>query len=966
MYFFKAKFLGAGLIILLASLPATAANENDFNVVWRTPSTNSSGSMPLGNGDIGLNVWAEPGGDLLFYISKSDAWDENGRLVKIGKVRVKFSPNPFRRGLPFRQELKLAQGEIEIQAGPPNSSVKVRVWVDANAPVIRMEAESPEALTLQASSEIWRTAARKLIGEEADGVDRFSQNEPPISYPDTVVTGLTDRVVWYHRNTTSVWSATLRHQGLAGLIKDGTDPLLHRTFGAAITGEGLERVNELTLRSTKPARQFRLLVHPLTTQSNSGSDWLAELNTAIAKTGTSDWEGARARHQAWWGEFWNRSWLRITGSTPQSGIAEKMQRNHLPVRIGADSGGNNRFLGEIGGIAIYNRALTQEEILAQALGHGPGPDKLTGTVAAWVFDDLITNAFQNHALQPLLARPVGSVLLSQDRGDAKALLLSGKGYLEVEHAPALDLEDAITLEAWIRPDRLPSGGRIIDKSEAGTANGYCLDTYPGNSLRFIVADGPLTYDAKLPTNRWAHVVAVFDARSGEKKLYLDGKVVTSGGADIRDPEHQVVSQGYALQRFISASAGRGAYPIKFNGSLFTVDVPGKFDGDYRRWGGCYWFQNTRLEYWPMLGSGDFEMMQPLFRMYLDALPFAQARTESYFHHGGAFFPETMHFWGAYHNGEFGYGWNREGEPVNRTANKYIRYYWCGGLELTAMMLDHYSHTEDSSFLNGKLLPLSDAILEFYAKHYPREPGGKILFAPAQSLETWWECENPTPEVAGLYFVLDKLLELPTGVTGESRVSFWKELREQLPRIPTRQVGTNKFLLPAESYRHQQNVENPELYTVFPFRVYGLGKPELEMARTTFELRQFKGHVGWQQDDTQAGFLGLADQARRMVAQRFAAKDPGSRFPAFWGPNFDWVPDQDHGASGLMALQTMLLQAEGKKIYLFPAWPKAWEVEFKLRAPYNTTVQGTYRAGKVESLTVTPSSRRADLIQLEPQ
>ena len=28
-----------------------------YNVVWRTPSRDSSGSMPLGSGDIGLNLW---------------------------------------------------------------------------------------------------------------------------------------------------------------------------------------------------------------------------------------------------------------------------------------------------------------------------------------------------------------------------------------------------------------------------------------------------------------------------------------------------------------------------------------------------------------------------------------------------------------------------------------------------------------------------------------------------------------------------------------------------------------------------------------------------------------------------------------------------------------------------------------------------------------------------------------------
>ena len=77
------------------------------NVVWTSPSLNSSGSMPLGNGDIGLNVWVEQDGDLLFYISKTDAWSDSCRLLKLGRVRVKLSPNPFMKGLPFVQTLRL-------------------------------------------------------------------------------------------------------------------------------------------------------------------------------------------------------------------------------------------------------------------------------------------------------------------------------------------------------------------------------------------------------------------------------------------------------------------------------------------------------------------------------------------------------------------------------------------------------------------------------------------------------------------------------------------------------------------------------------------------------------------------------------------------------------------------------------------------------------------------------------------
>ncbi|MDB5147550.1 MAG: hypothetical protein JWQ57_1570, partial [Mucilaginibacter sp.] len=38
-----------------------------YNVEWDTPGPTSTQSMPLGNGDIGLNVWFEKNGDLVFY-----------------------------------------------------------------------------------------------------------------------------------------------------------------------------------------------------------------------------------------------------------------------------------------------------------------------------------------------------------------------------------------------------------------------------------------------------------------------------------------------------------------------------------------------------------------------------------------------------------------------------------------------------------------------------------------------------------------------------------------------------------------------------------------------------------------------------------------------------------------------------------------------------------------------------------
>ena len=96
------------------------------NVVWDSPSRDSHGSMPLGNGDIGINAWVEDNGDLMFYVSKTDAWDENARLCKIGRVRVKFDP-PLAVKDRFRQELKLRDGVIEIESKVQNQPSTIRL-----------------------------------------------------------------------------------------------------------------------------------------------------------------------------------------------------------------------------------------------------------------------------------------------------------------------------------------------------------------------------------------------------------------------------------------------------------------------------------------------------------------------------------------------------------------------------------------------------------------------------------------------------------------------------------------------------------------------------------------------------------------------------------------------------------------------------------------------------------------------
>ncbi len=139
------------------------------------------------------------------------------------------------------------------------------------------------------------------------------------------------------------------------------------------------------------------------------------------------------------------------------------------------------------------------------------------------------------------------------------------------------------------------------------------------------------------------------ARVLEQELDLRQELPRSARSRPRsaiESEGDVVTRGYILQRFISACAGRGAFPIKFNGSIFTVEEEGAEGfADYRRWGPGYWWQNTRLPYMSMPASGDFDLMRPFFRMYSGLLPLCAIPDQALFRPRRGVLPRVHQFLG---------------------------------------------------------------------------------------------------------------------------------------------------------------------------------------------------------------------------------------------------------------------------------------------------------------------------------
>jgi hypothetical protein len=246
-------------------------------------------------------------------------------------------------------------------------------------------------------------------------------------------------------------------------------------------------------------------------------------------------------------------------------------------------------------------------------------------------------------------------------------------------------------------------------------------------------------------------------------------------------------------------------------------------------------------------------------------------------------------------------------------------------------------------------------LRFFDEHYQYlanmrgakrlDGNGKLVLYPGSGGETYKMAYNSTSTIAALRTVAEAI--------GDTAL---------LGRLPNITIRDGK-IQPALHYERVNNTETMQLYPVFPWRMYGIGRPDLDIARNTYLndslAIQFRSHVGWKQDLIWAACLGLTDEARRLLELKMG--DGPHRFPAFWGPGFDWSPDHNWGGSGMIGMQEMLMQEVDSKIYLFPAWPREWDVRFKLHASDNTIVEAELQGGKVVNVKVSPQSRQQDIV-----
>lgn len=417
-------------------------------------------------------------------------------------------------------------------------------------------------------------------------------------------------------------------------------------------------------------------------------------------------------------------------------------------------------------------------------------------------------------------------------------------------------------------------------------------------------------------------------------------------------EGATMARNYELFRYMLGCNAYGEYPTKFNGSLFTfdpvyADPKCPFTPDFRKWGGgTMTAQNQRLVYWPMLKSGDTDMMKAQFDTYLRMLPNATRRTKFYWNHDGASFSEQIENCGLPNPTE--YGKHNPGDDPGMDRNAWLEYQWDTALEFCSMIMQAHKY---SGMDIAEYEPLIRQTLIFFDEHYqyiakklgvkPLNADGKLMLYPSSGCETYKMAYNPSSVIAALKTVAEQWIEYK----GDSLNNFLS----RIPPIPLRTIEGDTCIAPAIVWARIQNIETPQLYPVFPWRVYGMGRENLHIARNTYlkdpHAVEMHSTKGWKQDNIWAACLGLTDEAFRLNREKLA--DGPYRFPAFWDPGYDWAPDCNKGGASMIGLQEMLLQEKPDGgLLLFPAWPKNINAKFRLKATGGRTVEAEIKNGTI--------------------
>ena len=549
---------------------------------------------------------------------------------------------------------------------------------------------------------------------------------------------------------------------------------------------------------------------------------------------------------------------------------------------------------------------------------------------------------------------------------------------------------------------------------------------PGRGTRTVLIASAATFDADADVGSAAEeILAAFatpesraEAEERHRRWWRDFQGRTFVRIESPDGRGEQASRDRELFLYHMASTSRGAFPPKWNGSVFLTD------GDARDWGAQFWLWPTEMLYWPLHAADADDLTEPFFEMYRQALPAMTNAARQRWNAAGLFLPEVMPFDGptelpedvvAEYSAIFldgrpntgisprlaaACGYDLHLSTLLYAADKYPgTYSWIShlassGAELAVHAWWRYRHTGDEAWLRSHAYPLLRGVAEFYRSLARRDEDGRWHIHGTNAHEDFWGVTDSIMDLAAIRGTLplairaSEILATDADLRGE-----WKAFLAELAPYPLGADPRAKALTGAAladdawaaGYKNavdgSHNSEDVQLTPIFPFEDWTLETDDAALAAVA---RRTLALVPRHRAVLNGG--GLNTAIRSPIAAVRAGAGAGEELPAILERYraafvplangfslFEQITPgyQAHSIEHLglltMVLQEALLQSvsprpgEPEVIRVFPAWPRAWDAEFRLLARGGFVVTAAIRGGEVQTLTV--ESRRGETCRL---
>ncbi len=364
--------------------------------------------------------------------------------------------------------------------------------------------------------------------------------------------------------------------------------------------------------------------------------------------------------------------------------------------------------------------------------------------------------------------------------------------------------------------------------------------------------------------------------------------------------------------------------------------------------------NTEMNYWPTLCFDMPELITPLFDLIGLISVTGKATARDYYKAGGFVAHHNSDIWGftapTYGDTQWG--------------------YWQGGSGwLCHSLFEYYEYTGDREFLSNTALPILKKACEFYSDILTNTGNEKLSVCPATSPENTFKCNDKSTSVAKSSAIMDtivldcfksylKACEI-TGISDE----FTKKIAEQTEKIKPFKIGSQGQLLEwddeyKECDRHHRHVSH--LIGLHPFSLINKNDtPELfDACKKTLEIRGDAG-TGWslawkinfharlKNSDKAYTLLNMQlNPVRSRKKSAFNYGDGGGTYPNLFDAHPPFQIDGNFGAAS--GINEMLVQSDGKNVYLLPALPKEWKSGSVkgFRVKGNAKIDFSWKNGKV--------------------